>query len=53
MSGCCDCGDREAWKESGFCKNHKGFIDENSISLNKYPNEYKERFLGIFYELFQ
>ncbi|CAK9854975.1 unnamed protein product [Sphagnum jensenii] len=21
--GCCDCGDREAWKEDGFCKIHQ------------------------------
>lgn len=23
-SGCCDCGDREAWKPSGFCTKHTG-----------------------------
>ena len=22
--GCCDCGDPGAWKESGFCCDHKG-----------------------------
>jgi hypothetical protein len=22
--GCCDCGDPEAWKPSGFCKTHSG-----------------------------
>ena len=22
--GCCDCGDKEAWAEKGFCKNHSG-----------------------------
>lgn len=27
-SGCCDCGDPEAWKKEGFCKDHKGFLTE-------------------------
>ncbi|KAH3732377.1 E3 ubiquitin-protein ligase PRT6 [Pelomyxa schiedti] len=22
--GCCDCGDRAAWQESGFCRHHRG-----------------------------
>jgi hypothetical protein len=21
--GCCDCGDKDAWKEEGFCKIHQ------------------------------
>lgn len=24
VGGCCDCGDKEAWKEEGFCKFHNG-----------------------------
>ncbi|KAL3679047.1 hypothetical protein R1sor_022003 [Riccia sorocarpa] len=24
FGGCCDCGDVTAWKQSGFCVNHKG-----------------------------
>ena len=25
VGGCCDCGDPDAWAESGFCKKHKGY----------------------------
>jgi len=24
-AGCCDCGDTTAWKEEGFCCDHKGY----------------------------
>lgn len=29
--GCCDCGDAEAWKPSGFCKNHTGEFVEFDV----------------------
>jgi len=38
-AGMCDCGDLEAWKESGFCCDHKGFIDEH----DPYIEEEKQR----------
>lgn len=31
--GCCDCGDRAAWKESGFCKNHRGPSGDPTIYI--------------------
>lgn len=31
-SGCCDCGDREAWKPSGFCTKHTGQAAPPQIS---------------------
>lgn len=46
-SGCCDCGDREAWKPSGFCKKHTGQATIPNIS-----NEERERFISDWGYLF-
>ena len=30
--GCCDCGDEDAWKPSGFCKKHSGNSTEMDLA---------------------
>ncbi|KAG2335043.1 hypothetical protein Bca52824_006223 [Brassica carinata] len=32
--GCCDCGDDTAWKQEGFCSNHKGSEQIQPLSEN-------------------
>ncbi|CAH8318880.1 unnamed protein product [Eruca vesicaria subsp. sativa] len=32
--GCCDCGDDSAWKQGGFCSNHKGSGQIQPLSEN-------------------
>lgn len=34
-SGCCDCGDKEAWSVQGFCARHSGEVKEVEISKEK------------------
>ena len=34
-SGSCDCGDREAWKPEGFCRDHAGSVDESLLDTTK------------------
>ena len=39
--GCCDCGDEEAWKPEGFCKNHRR---DTSIPIDQLlVQSFKER----------
>ncbi|CAK9228199.1 unnamed protein product [Sphagnum troendelagicum] len=33
--GCCGCGDRDAWKEDGFCKIHRGHLPAKLYQLTK------------------
>lgn len=33
-SGMCDCGDPDSWKESGFCKHHKGPLQDPTDHLS-------------------
>ena len=40
--GVCDCGDPEAWKESGFCSDHKGFANSIDQVLNQLPKYVQE-----------
>jgi len=42
VSGCCDCGDHEAWDPKGFCIAHQGFIDEKSADVNLLPTEIRD-----------
>lgn len=49
-SGCCDCGDKEAWKIEGFCKDHKGF-DNFVIEIN-IAEDLKDRIKNIINYLF-
>ena len=34
ISGCCDCGNPEFWKTSGFCSLHKGIFSNDDEILN-------------------
>lgn len=33
VGGCCDCGDPDAWQESGFCTKHKGYAASSETLL--------------------
>lgn len=37
VSGCCDCGDPDAWQEEGFCKKHKGYSASSEVLLEQLP----------------
>jgi len=58
VDGCCDCGDPEALKESGFCSEHKGIMcsnEEIEIYINKtFNNDYRliSEIKSIFDEFF-
>ncbi|CAM8960365.1 unnamed protein product [Rhodiola kirilowii] len=41
--GCCDCGDVTAWKREGFCSNHKGADEIQSL-----PDEYAQTIGPVF-----
>ncbi|EGR31216.1 hypothetical protein IMG5_115490 [Ichthyophthirius multifiliis] len=49
-SGCCDCGDVEAWKKEGFCQNHQGFLNESQISVEQIDEGVRERIKEGFLE---
>ena len=35
VSGCCDCGDSDAWDSAGFCSSHKGYSE--SVEIKPLP----------------
>lgn len=37
VSGCCDCGDPDAWAEEGFCTKHKGYVASIDTLLEQLP----------------
>ena len=37
VSGCCDCGDPEAWDEKGCCPDHKGIDSSKDKALAQLP----------------
>lgn len=37
VSGCCDCGDPDAWAEEGFCSKHKGYVASIDTLLEQLP----------------
>ena len=55
-SGCCDCGDREAWKEEGFCSDHSGFkgneLEKIKLLSESFKKNYFESFRMLFYLFF-
>lgn len=56
-SGCCDCGDREAWKSEGFCIDHQGFKSEDEMEKVKllpkdFLNNYYDSFRMLFFFFF-
>ena len=42
VSGCCDCGDPEAWDEKGCCSDHKGIDSSRAAALNALPAAVRE-----------
>ncbi|XP_050506172.1 E3 ubiquitin-protein ligase UBR2 [Diabrotica virgifera virgifera] len=46
-AGCCDCGDREAWKRNPFCTIHMAGLTEENQS-NGLPEDMKERVRIVF-----
>ncbi len=43
VSGCCDCGDPDAWNEAGFCSDHPGYAKfKPTYSVNDIPEEFRE-----------
>ncbi|KAL4469920.1 hypothetical protein ABPG72_006560 [Tetrahymena utriculariae] len=55
-SGCCDCGDIEAWKKEGFCSDHKGFLTKEQLSIEQINKKYRDNitqgFKFLFYYIF-
>ncbi|KAJ3450001.1 ubiquitin ligase e3 alpha-related [Anaeramoeba flamelloides] len=43
-AGCCDCGNEDSWKPSGFCKHHKGPPKNPEILLEE---SYRDRLTTI------
>ena len=49
VSGCCDCGDPDAWAQAGFCSDHPGYENfKPTCSIDDIPEEFKQRFIQIF-----
>lgn len=45
VSGCCDCGDPDAWRESGFCNNHPGYAKfKSNATINNLPENFRTNF---------
>jgi hypothetical protein len=42
ISGCCDCGDPDGYKEEGFCTDHKGFAASSEAMVASLPPYLKE-----------
>lgn len=51
-SGCCDCGDKEAWKPEGFCIDHKGFQGQDQETVKLFPKEFIKNYFDSFRMLF-
>jgi hypothetical protein len=48
VSGCCDCGDPDAWAEDGFCTKHKGYAASSEVLLDKLPPFIKKSTKFVF-----
>ena len=48
VSGCCDCGDPDAWREEGFCSDHKGYAASSEVLLEQLPNFIKSSAAIVF-----
>eukprot|EP00347_Sterkiella_histriomuscorum_P006425 403352821 len=52
IDGCCDCGDTESWKQSGFCCDHTGYSEESIEGLKqKMPQQMKINTAKVFEQL--
>ena len=52
VSGCCDCGDEDAWKPQGNCKKHTGVrnLDPQRI-INLLPDDMRKSAMDVFSKL--
>ena len=48
VSGCCDCGDPEAWAEKGCCTAHKGIDSSREAALNALPPKVRQNAPIVF-----
>ena len=53
VSGMCDCGDPEAWKAHGNCKDHSGFLQEDNILDEQTKRKMIVEFKRFIYYLVQ
>ena len=42
VSGCCDCGDPEAWDQNHFCSDHSGYEKSPEEVLKKLPQNIRD-----------
>lgn len=45
--GCCDCGDAQAWRPSGFCKHHRGACPEDVDPGSSLPPALRRRLSDV------
>jgi len=48
VSGCCDCGDPDGYKEEGFCSDHKGFAASSEAMIASLPEYLKDSSPRVF-----
>jgi hypothetical protein len=48
VSGCCDCGDPEAWDSKHFCTEHIGYEKSPEEILKKFPGNIRESAFSVF-----
>lgn len=53
VSGMCDCGDPEAWKEQGNCSKHGGFLEEDNILSEETKRKIVKEFKRFLYYVIQ
>ena len=51
VSGCCDCGDPEAWDPKGCCPDHKGIDSSKGKALDALPPRIRENAPIVFKSL--
>lgn len=51
VSGCCDCGDPDAWEPKGFCSDHQGFSASTDAMLAALPDYIKQSATPCFNSL--
>lgn len=51
-AGCCDCGDKEAWRPEGFCIDHQGFKGNEIEKIQSLPEEFRNNYFDNFRMLF-
>jgi len=51
VSGCCDCGDPDAWAETGFCSEHRGFAASTDAMLSSLPKTVRQNSPLVFTSL--